>query len=377
MAGTVIARRPLLGLAICVLLAHLALLQAAPAMLDAPDPASRRAWTTRTIVLNPPATPPATPAAAAATPSTAAPPVALPRPRTPRPATATPAAPSAQATPPESAAAQPLPATPPTDSPNERTVAEAAPSAEAAQAPSSAPSPIAAPTPHATPAATRETSSNTLATAFAVPGSVRLKFNATGFARQLNYEANGELLWLHDGANYEARLETRAFMLGARALSSVGQIGPQGLAPTRFGDKSRGERAAHFDRDKARVTFSANTPEAPLLTGAQDRLSVLMQLAAMLAGNPARYPPGTTISVQTVSARDADIWLFTVEGEEKLRVADAEQTTLKLTRNPRREFDTKVQVWFAAALNYLPVKFRLTEASGDYVDMQLRAIEKP
>lgn len=368
MAGPGIPRRPLLGLGIGVLLAHLAVLQAAPAMLDAPDPASSRAWTTRTIALSPPAPAPAATPLATSAPSRVTPPVAATRPRAPRPVVAAPSA-----APPT----QPLPATPPSTSAEERTVAQAAPSADAAAVPASAPAPVAAPAPLSAPTPTRETSSNTLATAFAIPGSVRLKFNATGVARQLNYEAQGELLWLHDGANYEARLETRAFLLGARVLSSVGQIGAQGLAPTRFGDKSRGERAAHFDRDKARVTFSANTPDAPLLTGAQDRLSVLMQLAALLAGDPARYPAGATISVQTVSARDADTWFFTVEGEENLRVADAEQTALKLTRNPRREFDTKVQVWFAAGLNYLPVKFRLTESSGDFIDLQLRAIEKP
>jgi Protein of unknown function (DUF3108) len=368
----------MLVLGIGVFLAHLVVLQTAPAMLDAPDPASRRAWTTRSIVLNPPAPVPVPQTAQALAP--ASPPAAAPRPRPLRPTAAAPAAPAAPALAPPAQAAEPAPDA------NERTVAEAAPSAEAPAAPSSASAaanvaqstPTPTPTPVPAPAApTRETSSSILATTFAVPGSVRLKFNATGFARQLNYEANGELLWLHDGANYEARLETRALFLGARVLSSTGQIGAQGLAPTRFGDKSRGERAAHFDRDKARVTFSANTPDAPLLVGAQDRLSVLMQLAAMLAGDPARYRPGATISVQTISARDADTWLFTVEGEEKLRVADAEQNTLKLTRNPRREFDTKVQVWFAAALNYLPVKFRLTESNGDFVDLQLRAIEKP
>lgn len=374
MAGSGIPRRPMLVLGAGVFLAHLAVLQTAPAMLDAPDPASRRAWTTRSIVLNPQApTPVPTPApgpAQAATPQ----PVAPKRP--PRPAATTPTTPGVAA--PAPITAEPTPST------NDRTVAEATPSADAPAPPSSAPAPATAATPPLAPtpaptaaAPTRETGSNTLATTFAVPGSVRLKFNATGFARQLNYEANGELLWLHDGTHYEARLETRALFLGARVLSSTGQIGAQGLAPTRFGDKSRGERAAHFDRDKARVTFSANTPDAPLLMGAQDRLSVLMQLAAMLAGDPARYRPGATISVQTISARDADTWLFTVEGEEKLRVADAEQNTLKLTRNPRREFDTKVQVWFAAALNYLPVKFRLTESNGDFVDLQLWAVEKP
>ncbi len=193
----------------------------------------------------------------------------------------------------------------------------------------------------------------------------------------MTYDVNGELLWLHDGANYEARMEVSGVFMGSRVQTSSGRIGAQGLAPTRFGDKSRGQRAAHFDRDTGRVIFSVNSPDAVLLSGAQDRLSVLLQLASMLAGDPSRYPPSTTIPVQTIGPRDADTWAFTVEGEETLNVANAEYTTLRLTRNPRREFDTKVEAWFAPKLGYLPVRIRLTEANGDWVDQRLRSLEKP
>jgi hypothetical protein len=254
-------------------------------------------------------------------------------------------------------------------------VAQATPAPPAEEAPPTPPAPSPASAASA-PLPPREAATGQ-ATAFAVPGSVRLKFNVTGRARQLNYEGNGELLWLHDGASYEARLEAGAFLLGSRAWTSTGRIGPQGLAPTRYGDKSRSERAAHFDRDKGRISFSANTPDAPLLSGAQDRLSVLLQLASLLAGDPARYAHGATVTVQTVGPREADIWLFTVEGQETIRAATAEYATLKLTRNPRREFDQKVEVWFAPELGYLPVRLRLTEANGDFLDQQLRAVEKP
>ncbi|MEI6197677.1 MAG: hypothetical protein WCS42_25465, partial [Verrucomicrobiota bacterium] len=70
-----------------------------------------------------------------------------------------------------------------------------------------------------------------------------------------------------------------------------------GLEPTRFGDKVRSEVAAHFDREKNKVTFSANTPDVPLLPGAQDQLSILLQLAAMLGAEPHRFPQGTTLPV--------------------------------------------------------------------------------
>ena len=159
--------------------------------------------------------------------------------------------------------------------------------------------------------------------------------------------------------------------------TSHGQITPAGLAPIRFSDKFRSEVAAHFNREQGKVTFSANTPDVPLLTGAQDRLSVLVQLAAMIAGDPGHFPPATTLAIQTIGPRDADTWLFTVGNEEKLTLPGGELATLKLVRNPRQEFDQKVELWLAPALGYLPARIRITEPNGDFVDQQWLATDRP
>ena len=45
-------------------------------------------------------------------------------------------------------------------------------------------------------------------------------------------------------------------------------------------------------RDQGQVVFSNNAPSVTLLAGAQDRLSVVMQLGALLAGDPAALPAG-------------------------------------------------------------------------------------
>ena len=47
----------------------------------------------------------------------------------------------------------------------------------------------------------------------------------------------------------------------------------------------------------------------------------------------------------------------------------------KLSRAPRREFDTRVELWYAPSMNYLPVRIRVTQANGDFVDQELRATE--
>jgi Protein of unknown function (DUF3108) len=217
----------------------------------------------------------------------------------------------------------------------------------------------------------------TEATAFKAPDSALLKYQVQGQAKGFNYWASAELLWTQDGKDYEARLEVSAFLLGSRVQISKGTLGAEGLMPTRFGDKSRSELAAHFQRDKGIISFSANSPDAPLLKGAQDRLSVVLQLSTLLAGDPTRFPTGTMLSFQTVSQREAEVWQFVVEKEELLQLPFGAVSAIKLNRQPRREFDQHIELWFAPSMGYLPVRLRITNADGDFVDQLLNKAEKP
>jgi hypothetical protein len=206
--------------------------------------------------------------------------------------------------------------------------------------------------------------------ALSIPGSVEMRYAVSGESRKLRFEAESALRWRQNGVEYEASMEISTLLLGSRQQRSVGRITPEGLVPSRFSDKSRTEQAAHFEWSKAKVIFSNNAPSADLLAGAQDRLSVFLQLGAMLAGEPERYPPSTTIVLQTVGPREADTWTFTVIGPETLKMASGEIPSIKLERTPRREFDQKIEVWLAPKLDYLPARLRLTQANGDVVDQQ-------
>ena len=214
-------------------------------------------------------------------------------------------------------------------------------------------------------------------TAMSLPGSVRLEYKVTGGSKGLTYYANAELAWRNTGTQYDASLRVSAFLLGARSMTSVGAVTKDGLAPTRFADKFRSEVAAHFETDKGKITFSANTPDAPWIEGTQDRVSVFMQLAGMLAGKPGDFPPGSSITLYTVGPRDADTWTFLVEAEELLQLPAGDIAALKLTRKPRREFDQKVEIWYAPSMNYLPVRNRITQQNGDFIDQQLTGVVRP
>jgi len=203
-----------------------------------------------------------------------------------------------------------------------------------------------------------------------VPAPVRLKYDVLGEVKGFNYNVSGELLWTVNGDQYDAKLEIRAFLLGSRTQTSRGRLTAQGLEPKRFGDKVRSEVAAHFEYDQRQVIFSANTPRAELLPGAQDHLSVFVQLASWVQANPKGFAEGRVIELQAVGPRDAQPWRFTVQGMERLKLPGGDIDALKLTRPPARPFDLSAKVWLAPSLGYLPARIKLIQDNGDFVDQQ-------
>jgi hypothetical protein len=371
----------LTGLCALVLGVHLLLLKAAPSRLGLalePKPNATQAFATRSI--EPPARP--APQATPAKPAPAATKVAV----EPRKAAVAPVAiqaPVAAAQPASHPEIQPNtadepaePALPAADS-IANTEPDTSPSAaEITAAPITTES---APTAAAAPAGPQTTP----VTAVKLPDSVRLLYRMTGSAKGLNYHATAELDWTNSGSDYEAGMRVSALFLGSRSMSSRGQISANGLAPKRFLDKSRSERAAHFDAEAGKITFSANSPDAPWLAGAQDRVSVLLQLGGILAaaaqGAPGadRFPAGSSITVYTAGPREADNWTFLVEGDEPLSLPAGDMSTVKLTRKPHREFDQKIELWYAPSLAFVPVRSRITQANGDFIDQQLKSAERP
>ncbi|MFI5444060.1 DUF3108 domain-containing protein [Polaromonas sp. UC242_47] len=339
--------RRLVVLTAIVVLVHVLVLQAAPSQwgMDADPGKNQRPFITRTIDIKP-------------APAVAAAPVRPPAPRrsTPKSQPKQPSAPGASAQAATESIATPNPDTGP-------------PGAVAAPEPVAAAEPAPAPPVAAEPKAA--------ATALTIPGSMRLKYTMTGRSKNMDYNASAQLDWLQDGQTYDAKMGVSALFLGSRSMSSSGRITADGLAPTRFLDKARSERAAHFTPEQGKISFSANTPDLPWAKGAQDRVSVFVQLASLLAGDPGKYPAGSSVSLYTVGPTNADTWTFEVEAEEKLNLPAGEMTAVKLVRKPQRDYDQTVEVWLAPSLAWLPVRSRITQQNGDFIDQQLRVAEPP
>lgn len=206
-----------------------------------------------------------------------------------------------------------------------------------------------------------------------LPNSATLEFNASGQVKGFQYSAGAQLQWQHDDQYYSARQSISMFLLGERAQTSEGLITPQGLQPLNFSDMGRKTQSASFDVASGKAHYSGGTADVAIADGVQDRLSVFLQLSALMAANPDKYPPGTLIELTTSSARSAARWQFRVGPSEALDLPFGSVMALRLDKLPgKSSADQRGSVWLAPAMQYLPVRIKLTQGQDDFVDLQLK-----
>lgn len=210
------------------------------------------------------------------------------------------------------------------------------------------------------------------------PDNTQLNYKLTGQERGLNYFASGTLKWqVKAGAAwpkaYEAELRVKAFLVGSRIWRSVGLLSDGGLAPTRYSDSARSERAAHFETDAQKISFSGNLPSTPLLPGAQDQVSLFIQMAATVSAQS--FKPGAELTVQTATARDAVNWTLTYKADEFIEVNGTRLATQRWVCLPRGKFDSQIEMWLAKDIGGLPARIKITQVSGNFIDMEMRSSE--
>ncbi len=195
------------------------------------------------------------------------------------------------------------------------------------------------------------------------------------------FSGTGELSWKPSADHYEARLEGSLAGMNLLTQVSSGVLDAHGLAPIRYTDarSRRATAAANFQRDKGKITYSGPQVEFPLVPGAQDRVSWMVQIGAILNAQPQlAAPEGKIVLFVSGAAGDADVWVFRYVGTENLRTDAGPWRTVKFTREPRKAYDRSVEVWLAPARHHLPVRARFTaNAGGDAFELLLRDIQSP
>lgn len=175
----------------------------------------------------------------------------------------------------------------------------------------------------------------------------------------------GIIDWQTDGREWALTLEAMALGFNVLSQRSQGRFDGAGLAPERFLERRRGRpaRAANFRREAGLISFSASTATAPLTPGAQDRLSWLVQVPAVLRANPALRRPGAEVRLMVAGARgDVELWTLAVVGTDPVDApAGRVPQALHLQRVPLQAHDTRADAWLDPARHYMPVRVRLRQ----------------
>jgi hypothetical protein len=193
-------------------------------------------------------------------------------------------------------------------------------------------------------------------------------------------------------ASYSLSLDARLPVLGVIfSETSSGGFDAHGLAPTRHTERRlrRSERALSITRDtggngSGMLSFSASTARLALLPGTQDRVSWLVQLAAVYGAaalpavgagaataRPAGLPAGLNLPVASVNG-DLRLWVFKL-----LPPTPEAPGLLHLERRPAPgDFDTTAEVWLDPARHAWPVRVLLTESSGETMELRLERLSE-
>ncbi|MFM0673844.1 DUF3108 domain-containing protein [Paraburkholderia sediminicola] len=207
---------------------------------------------------------------------------------------------------------------------------------------------------------------------FSVPPSGELQYDTfyNGVRNQ-----PGTIHWSSNAQSYEMVVSVPLPFVGTFVYSSHGRIDAFGLAPDQYVEKRgrRPEDIAIFNRTDKKIAFTRTPTTLSLPDGAQDRFSMVMQLASLVRGDPGAYKPGVTRQFFVVDNDSGENWPVETIGDETIRTAQGFLDTRHFKRLPRRDGDLRrIDVWLAPSLGWLPARIVQTEPNGTQFELVWR-----
>jgi hypothetical protein len=214
---------------------------------------------------------------------------------------------------------------------------------------------------------------------FEWPVSTRLNYVLTG---QYRGEIHGraQVEWIRLDNRYQVHMDVTIgppfAPLFTRAITSAGQLTPQGLKPDRYDEDSK---MAFFARRRLTIhfgSFGIQLPDGHVRlgwTGAQDAASQFVQLTYLFTTQPDRLAVGQQVALPLALPGSVDTWIYDVREVETLHApfGDFEAFHLVPRRQPQPGGDLTAEMWIAPALAYLPARIRIWQDAETFLDLMI------
>jgi hypothetical protein len=216
------------------------------------------------------------------------------------------------------------------------------------------------------------------------PQDTRINVKISGYFRG-QVTGSGAVTWQREAEKYQARVVV-SFGLGGFTMTSQGTVTDAGLVPSIFEESIVGRlRNARFEEDAITIGSGKRIPRAGLPGGVgagtfQDSASQFVELAWRFATGRATLAPGATVTYWLGRPEGLYQYIYDISGPEPMNLPKfGTVNTWHLTPRPIPGLKPDAiygEIWIAPSLQYLPVKIRMRNAQGVYLDLLVDTVEQ-
>lgn len=213
-----------------------------------------------------------------------------------------------------------------------------------------------------------------------LPPSAQLDYSVRARQSGITLAGRSRLLWQADSARYLVSAETSAMLVG-KILDerSEGKVDSRGLVPMVYTEKRFRKEATstQFERDTGLIRFGDSQATQKIVGAEQDRASALWQLISLLRAEKRPIKSSMSWKFMVAGQRDADPWVFKVQGRERLKTALGEIDTVHLVRLPPPDAQKRrVDIWLAPSQEWYPVRTRFEDSNDEFVEQFIEGIKR-
>jgi hypothetical protein len=209
------------------------------------------------------------------------------------------------------------------------------------------------------------------------PVDTRLSYRLGGLFRHGELHGSARVQWQRQDQRYQTRVDIDITLLVSLAMTSQGEVTPQGLRPQTYEElRSSGPRTARLGEDTIVLSDGRKVPRPP---GVQDTASQFVELSHRFASGQDPLEVGRSVSLWMARPGGVDLWTYDIVGRDMLKMPEfGEVEAFHLIPRPiaNARGNITAEIWFAPSLQYLPVRIRVNMGEETYVDLMVEKIEQ-
>jgi Protein of unknown function (DUF3108) len=209
------------------------------------------------------------------------------------------------------------------------------------------------------------------------PADTKLSYALSGYYRG-PITGRASVQWQRQGAQYQTQVALDLSGFNIYTMTSQGQATPQGLLPAAYEEKRVGAKVLQLGLEPQQIRLNdGQRVDRP--AGVQDTASQFVELAYRFANGQAVMAVGSNVKLWLARPNAVAEWTYDIVGQETLHSATfGAMETFHLKPRPLANPSGTIsaEIWFAPALQYLPVRIKITLSTDTWVDLMVEKIEQ-